>query len=195
MDEGSPELQKMTSGSSYVSSEEGLQAMLQAAHTLCHEYNSRGRGAGQRQQILSRLLGSCNADNDNDSSSHPYIEPPFFCDYGFNIHVGAKFYANFDCVFLDCAEIRIGNNCFLGPGVKIFTAAHPLDAIKRRSVEFALPIEIGDDVWIGGDAIICPGVKIGSRVVIAAGAVVTKDVPNDVLVAGVPATTRRNIKV
>jgi maltose O-acetyltransferase len=187
MDEGSPELPKMTSGASYVSSEEGLQAMLQAAHTLCEEYNSRGRGVGQRQQILSQLLGS--------RGSAPYIEPPFFCDFGFNIHVGAQFYANFDCVFLDCAEIRIGNNCFLGPGVKIYTAAHPLDALKRRSVEFALPIEIGDDVWIRGDAIICPGVKIGLRVVIAAGAAVTKDVLNDVLVAGVPAAIKRNLKL
>jgi maltose O-acetyltransferase len=107
--------------------------------------------------------------------------------------VGTNFYANFGCVLLDCAEIRIGNNCFLAPGVKIYTAAHPLDAVKRRSVEFALPIEIGDDVWIGGDAVICPGVKIGSRVVVAAGAVVTRDVPNDVLVAGVPAAIKRNL--
>lgn len=194
MDEGSPELLKMTSGSDYVSSDERLQAMLQAAHTLCEEYNCRGRSAGQRLAILSRLLGS-HGTSSSSTSAPPYIEPPFFCDYGFHIHVGANFYANSDCVFLDCAEIRIGNNCFLGPGVKIYTAAHPLDAAKRRIVEFALPIEIGDDVWIGGDAIICPGVKIGSRVVIAAGAVVTKDVPNDVLVAGVPAAMKRNLKL
>jgi maltose O-acetyltransferase len=98
-----------------------------------------------------------------------------------------------DRVFLDCAEIRIGNNCFLG--VKIYTAAHPLDALKRRSVGVALPLEIGDNVWIGGDAIICLGVKIGSRVVIAAWAVVTKDVPNDVLVSGLPSAIKRNLKL
>jgi maltose O-acetyltransferase len=191
MDEGLlllSELSKMTSGADYISSDEGLKAMLQAAHAMCEEFNSRNRSVKQRQQILSRLLGSCGPPKQS-----PCIEPPFFCDYGFNIFVGAHFYANFGCVFLDCAEIRIGNHCFLGPGVKLYTAAHPIDAVKRRRVEFAQPIEIGDDVWIGGDAIICPGVKIGSRVVVAAGAVVTKDVPDDVLVTGVPAAVKRHL--
>ena len=107
--------------------------------------------------------------------------------------MGAHFYANFGCVFLDCTEIRIGNHCFLGPGMKLYTAAHPIDTVTRRSIEFASPIEIGDDVWIGGDAIIRPGVKIGSRVVIAAGAVVRKDVPDDVLVAGMPTTAKPHL--
>ena len=115
------------------------------------------------------------------------IMPGFFCDYGVNIHLGANAFANANCVFLDCAEIRIGDNFQAGPGVQLLTPEHPLDAIERRGKETARPIVIGDDVWIGGGAIVLAGVTIGDRSVIGAGSVVTRDVPSDVVVVGNPA--------
>lgn len=115
------------------------------------------------------------------------IMPGFFCDYGVNIHLGANAFANANCVFLDCAEIRIGDNFQAGPGVQLLTPEHPLDAIERRGKETARPIVIGDDVWIGGGGIVLAGVTVGDRSVIGAGSVVTKDVPSDVVVVGNPA--------
>ncbi|UJF33990.1 sugar O-acetyltransferase [Paenibacillus hexagrammi] len=133
-----------------------------------------------RKEILRELFGS--------TGTQYYVEPTFRCDYGYNIHVGENFYANFDCVFLDVCEIRIGDNCFLAPGVHIYTATHPLEAKERISgAEFGKPVTIGNNVWIGGRAVINPGVKIGNNAVIASGAVVTKDVPDHALVGGCPA--------
>lgn len=134
----------------------------------------------QRKALLRELFGSIGNEYD--------VEPPFRCDYGFNIHVGENFYANFDCVFLDVCEIRIGDNCFLGPGVHIYTATHPLEAWERNSgVEFGRPVTIGDNVWIGGRAVINPGIRIGNNAVVASGAIVTKDVPDHAVVGGNPA--------
>lgn len=117
-----------------------------------------------------------------------YIEPPFYCDYGYNIKLGKGVYMNFNCCILDVAEVRIGNHTILGPNVQIYTATHPLEAEARNSGrEFAKPIRIGNNVWIGGNAVICPGVTIGNNVVIGAGSVVTKDFPDDVFIAGNPA--------
>ena len=121
------------------------------------------------------------------------IMPGFFCDYGVNIHLGARAFANANCVFLDCAEIRIGDNFQAGPGVQLLTPEHPLDAVARRGEETARPIVIGDDVWIGGGAIVLAGVTIGDRSVIGAGAVVTRDVPSDVVVVGTPARIVRRL--
>jgi len=116
------------------------------------------------------------------------IEQPFHCDYGFNISVGARFYANVNCVFLDCALIEIGDHVLVGPGVHLYTATHSLDsAERRRGLELAKPIAIGDDAWLGGGAIVLPGVTIGARAVVGAGSVVTRDVPADHRVAGNPA--------
>ncbi|AYG95913.1 sugar O-acetyltransferase [Brevundimonas naejangsanensis] len=116
------------------------------------------------------------------------IMPGFFCDYGDNIHLGARAFVNANSVFLDCAEIRIGDDFQCGPGVQLLTPEHPLDAAQRRfGVESARPIRLGDDVWIGGGAIVLAGVTVGDRVVIGAGAVVTRDVPSDVVIAGNPA--------
>lgn len=115
------------------------------------------------------------------------VMPGFFCDYGVNIHLGRRAFVNANCVFLDCAEIRIGDNFQCGPGVQLLTPEHPLDAVQRRSLETGRPIVIGDDVWIGGGAIVLAGVRIGDRSVVGAGAVVTKDVPSDVVVVGNPA--------
>lgn len=140
----------------------------------------------QRSELLKEMFGS--------TGKNLYIEPAFRCDYGFNIHVGENFYANFDCVFLDVCEIRIGDNCFIAPGVHIYTATHPLNAEERISgVEYGIPVTIGHNVWIGGRAVINPGVKIGNNVVIASGAVVTKDVPDNVVVGGSPAKIIKQI--
>ncbi|MFK7693571.1 maltose acetyltransferase domain-containing protein [Paenibacillus sp. HJGM_3] len=134
----------------------------------------------QRKAFLRELFGS--------TGNHFYVEPAFRCDYGYNIHVGENFYANFDCVFLDVCEIRIGDNCFLAPGVHIYTATHPLEAEDRiTGAEYGKPVTIGHNVWIGGRAVINPGVKIGNNAVIASGAIVTKDVPDNVVVGGNPA--------
>ena len=122
------------------------------------------------------------------------IMPGFFCDYGDNIHLGARAFVNGNSVFLDCAEIRIGDDFQCGPGVQLLTPEHPLNAAERRSgVESARPITIGNDVWIGGGAIVLAGVTIGDRAVIGAGAVVTRDVAADVLVLGNPARPVRKL--
>ena len=122
-----------------------------------------------------------------------YIEPPFLCDYGYNITCGENVYFNVNCVVLDVMEVKLGSNVFCAPGVQIYTATHPLDAELRRSQENAEPVTIGDDCWIGGGAIICPGVTIGNRCVIGAGAVVTKDIPDDSLAVGNPARVIRKL--
>ena len=114
------------------------------------------------------------------------IQPPFFCDYGSNIRLGAHVFFNFSCVVLDVCEVTVGDFTLFGPAVQIYTATHPMNARLRRSRELGKPVEIGADVWVGGGAIILPGVKIGSRTVIGAGSVVTRDVPEDVLAAGSP---------
>jgi len=122
-----------------------------------------------------------------------YIEPPFNCDYGYNINCGDNVYFNVNCVVLDVMSVTIGNNVFCGPAVQIYTATHPLNAIHRRNKENARPVVIGDDCWIGGAAVICPGVTIGARCVIGAGAVVTKNIPDDSLAVGNPARVVRSL--
>lgn len=139
----------------------------------------------KRSNILKELLGSVGDDI--------YIEPSFKCDYGYNIYVGNNFYANFDCVMLDICKITIGDNCFLAPGVHIYTATHPIDPIERLNFEFGKPVKIGNNVWIGGHATINPGVTIGNNVVIASGAVVTKSFPDNVVIGGNPAKVIKNV--
>jgi maltose O-acetyltransferase len=120
------------------------------------------------------------------------IMPGFFCDYGDNIRMGARAFVNANCVFLDCAAIVIGDDFQCGPGAQLLTPEHPLDAVERKAgLESARPIRIGDDVWLGGGAIVLAGVTIGDRAVVGAGAVVTKDVPADVVAAGNPARVIR----
>lgn len=142
----------------------------------------------KRTNILKDLFGS--------TGESINIEPDFHCDYGYNIHVGENFYANFNCVILDICEVTIGDNCMLAPGVQIYTAAHPIDPHERNSgVEFGKPVTIGNNVWIGGRAVIIPGVTIGNNAVIAAGSVVTKNVPANTVVGGNPAKVIREIDV
>lgn len=175
------EKEKMLAGEWYDASDAELTADRQRARQLTRQYNQTTEEEREkRTAILKELFGS--------TGEHIYIEPTFRCDYGSNIHVGNHFYANFDCVILDICEVRIGDFCFMAPGVHIYTAAHPLNPAERNSgAEFGKPVTIGDNVWIGGRAVIVPGVTIGNNVVIAAGAVVTKDVPDGAVVGGNPA--------
>ncbi len=133
----------------------------------------------RRKEIIRDLFAS--------AGKNTWIEPPFFCDYGSNITLGDNVYFNFNCVILDPAPVNIGSNVMFGPHVQIYTATHPVAHLERRAgLEFALAIEIGSDVWMGGGAVVSPGVKIGARSVIGAGSVVTKDIPADVFAAGNP---------
>lgn len=138
----STQLQLMAEGKSYNWMDPYLQKCWNAAHELTNEYNRPERNAKDREVILETLLGSCQAIN---------IVPPFHVDYGFNIHIGRNFFANFNCTILDCAKVTVGDNAKLGPNVQVLAATHPIDAIERRKTECAQPsITIGDDVWIGG---------------------------------------------
>ena len=139
----------------------------------------------ERRRILMELLGA--------GGENALIQPPFFCDYGFNMLLGDNCYFNFNCVVLDVCPVRVGDNTLFGPGVHIYTAAHPLDAAQRLTHEFGKPVEIGADVWIGGGVIVCPGVKIGSRSVIGAGSVVTRDMPSGIIAAGNPCRVIREV--
>jgi maltose O-acetyltransferase len=142
--------------------------------------------AEKRLNLLKELLGS--------TGENVSMEPNIRFDYGYNTHVGENFYANFDCTILDVCEVRFGDNCMLAPGVQIYTATHPLRPAERNSgKEYAKPITIGDNVWIGGRAIINPGVTVGNNVVIASGAVVTKNIPDNVVVGGNPARIIKEI--
>ena len=123
-----------------------------------------------------------------------WLEPPFHCDYGYNIEVGEQFYANFNLTILDVAKVHIGDNCFIAPNVAIYTAGHPIHPEARNSMyEYGIPITIGDNVWLGGNVVILPGVTIGDNAVIGAGSVVTKDIPASVIAAGNPCRVIRPI--
>lgn len=124
-----------------------------------------------------------------------FIRAPFHCDYGYNLHAGEGTFVNFGCICLDLAPIRLGGRCQVGPGVQLLTAHHPLDAAERATgIERGIPIRIGDDCWIGGGAILCPGVTVGDRTVIGAGSVVTRDIPADCVAAGNPARIIRRLR-
>ena len=175
------EREKMVSGQLYLASDPELVQARQRAHQLTQRLNESADQdpPEQRAALMEQLFGR--------TGKAPWIEPNFRCDYGFNIHVGDFFYANFDCVFLDGCSITIGNHVMLGPRVGLFTACHPLDPDVRASgLEYSKPIVIGDHVWIGGGAIVNPGVTIGSRVVIGSGSVVTKDIPDNAIAVGNP---------
>ncbi|HAX73552.1 MAG TPA: acetyltransferase [Firmicutes bacterium] len=183
------EKEKMIAGEMYFSMDEELVKDRYRARQLMAQFNQASfDDANLRVATLKELLGS--------TGENIYMEPSFKCDYGYNIHVGENFFANFDFVCLDVCEVRIGANCMMGPGVHIYTATHPIDPVKRNSgYEYAKPITIGDNCWIGGRAIINPGVTIGHNVVIASGAVITKNVPDNVVVGGNPAKIIKEIPV
>ncbi|WP_324617931.1 maltose O-acetyltransferase [Cohnella cholangitidis] len=183
------EKDKMLAGELYLASDPQLTKDRENARKLTRLFNQTiETDYDKRVELLKQLFGS--------TEENVYIEPTFRCDYGYNIHVGNHFYANFDCVILDVCEVRIGDNCFVAPGVHIYTATHPLNPFERVSgAEFGKPVTIGNNVWIGGRAVINPGVTIGDNVVIASGAVVTKDVPDNVVVGGNPAKVIKNIDI
>jgi maltose O-acetyltransferase len=172
---------KMLAGEPYDPFDPQLVAERSAAREFVAEYNATPPGDWDRRaELLDELFGSVGAD--------PAVEPPFNCDYGYNLHVGDDFFANFGCVFLDVCRIEFGSTCLLGPGVHVYTATHPLDPERRReSVEYAKPVTVGNDVWIGGRTVLNPGVTVGDRSTVASGAVVTEDVPPDAVVRGNPA--------
>lgn len=136
-------------------------------------------------EVVKELLGK---------SEGAFINPPFYCDYGFNIEIGKRFFANYNCTILDVAKVKIGDNCLFGPNVSLFTAGHPVHPDTRNSgYEYGKEINVGDNVWIGGNTVVCPGVNIGNNVVIGAGSVVTKDIPDWSIAAGNPCKVLRKI--
>lgn len=180
------EREKMLAGQLYNPLDADLARGREAARDLCHELNLlRPSNQAAKRGLLERLFGS--------GGGTLWLEPPFQCDYGAHIHFGEKCFVNFNCVFLDVCEIRIGSHVQIGPAVQLLTPLHPLHAEQRRHEEYGQPIAIGDDVWIGGGAILCPGVSVGSRSVIGAGSVVTRSIPEGVLAVGNPCRVLRPI--
>jgi maltose O-acetyltransferase len=179
--------ERMLRGELYVFDSPALEADFARAQDLLERYNAtRHAEAELRERLLRELLGSV--------GEGVVIRTEFRCDYGYNIHIGAGTFVNYDCVMLDVAPIRIGAACQLATRVQLLTPSHPIDPEPRRSGwEAAEPITIGDNVWLGGGAIVCPGVTIGDDTVVGAGAVVTQDLPAGVVAVGVPARVLREI--
>ncbi len=179
------EKEKMLAGEMYNCLDPDLEAERQKTKKLLRLYNLT-ESAPERQTILQQLLGQIGQNS--------IIEPPFYCSYGQNIHLGEHVFLNVLCIILDCNEVRIGDHVMIGPGVQIYTAAHMLEAEARnQGWEIAKPIVIEDNVWLGGGAILVPGVRIGRNAVVGAGAVVTRNVPANTVVAGNPARVIREI--
>ncbi len=180
------ERQKMLAGELYDPLEPELVHARNRARDLCQALNATREGdQEERRRILRDLFGA--------GGDSVWMQPPFFCDYGSNIELGERVFFNFNCVVLDVCPIRIGDFTLFGPAVQIYTPMHPFNAELRRKQEFGKPVTIGSDVWVGGGAIILPGVRIGSRSVIGAGSVVTRDIPEGVFAAGNPCRVIREI--
>jgi maltose O-acetyltransferase len=180
------ELEKMLTGELYDPLDPELVRARERARDLCHALNvTREADVVERRRILQELFGG--------GGKSVCVQPPFYCDYGRNIYMGERVYFNYNCVVLDVAEVRIGDFALFGPSVQIYTATHPLNAALRRQQEYAKPITIGSDVWVGGAAVICPGVTIGDGSVIGAGSVVTRDIPPGVVAVGNPCRVIREL--
>lgn len=177
----------MLAGELYNATDPELSEERLTARLLLGELNSsRDDEEDKRNSILKKLIP--------DAGAGFWLQPPFYCDYGYNISTGEKVFFNFNCVVLDVMPVKIGNRTLIGPNVQIYTATHPMDFRERAAgLEFAKPVTIGENVWIGGSAVVCPGVTIGDRSVIGAGSVVTKDIPPDVFAAGNPCRVIRNL--
>ena len=177
----------MLAGEYYDPMDPTLVAERERTRERVRRYNQTAPTARERRrELLSELLGSV--------GERAVVEPPFRCDYGEHVSVGDDFFANFGCVFLDVCQISVGDRCLVGPGVHVYAATHPLDAETRAAgKELGSPVSVGDDVWIGGRAVLNPGVTVGDRAVVGSGAVVTRDVPDDVVVQGNPATVVREL--
>lgn len=177
----------MLAGRLYSANDPELQAARQRARNLVFQFNQL---APDQRDLQSGLL----QELFDVPSGDAYVEAPLRVDYGKNTHLGHNFYANYDCIILDIAPVTIGDNVLFGPRVSVLTAGHPIDKdVRNAELEFGKPITIGNNVWAGGSVTICPGVTIGDNVIIGAGAVVTRDVPANMVVAGVPACPLRQI--
>ena len=178
-------IERRDAGLPYISDDEVLEQQ-KRARRLTQELNTADRSDFDKiGAIVKELLGK---------SDGAFLNPPFYCDYGFNIEVGKNFYANYNCTILDVGKVTIGDNCQLAPNVAIYTAGHPVHPDSRNSAyEYGIPVSIGDNCWIGGNSVICPGVKIGNNVIIGAGSVVTKDIPDWAIAAGNPCKVIRMI--
>jgi len=182
----SAERQKMLAGEMYDPLDPELVAERARARDLCQELNATRESEDvERRRILHELFG--------EGGDSVWMQPPFYCDYGANIELGERVFFNFNCIVLDVCPVRIGDFTLFGPAVQIYTPVHPFNAELRRREEYGKSIDIGSDVWVGGGAIILAGVRIGSRAVIGAGSVVTRDVPEAVFAAGNPCRVIRAI--
>lgn len=186
-DDRKTEKQKMLSGELYLGFDLELTAEREQAFRLLHDYNQTTMDQRDRQtQLLQELFAQV--------GESVQIVPPFHCDYGSNIYVGDRFYMNYGCVILDCNTVHIGNDVLCAPYVQIYTAYHPTDpTVRLTGRELAAPVRIGNNVWIGGGVIICPGVTIGDNTTIGAGSVVTKDIPANVVAVGNPCRVLRHL--
>ncbi len=182
------EKEKMLAGELYDANyNEELQKEREKAKDLCYEYNQiKPSKQEEKRKIIRQLLGS--------TKQNFLIEQPFMCDYGYNIEIGENFYANHNLIILDGNKVTFGDNVFIAPNCAFYTAGHPLDAEQRnKGLEYAKPIKIGNNVWIGGNVVVLPGVKIGDNCVIGAGSVVTKDIPDNSVAVGNPCKVIRKL--
>ena len=187
-DKQQQELEKMMSGDLYdATNNTTLLDLLTQTQEMCHDYNLlRPSQTAERQALMRRILGK--------TGQRFKILSPFWCDYGFNIEVGENFFANFNLVILDEARVTFGDNVFIAPNCAFYTAGHPLDVAQRNAgLEYSLPIRVGNNVWIGGNVCVMPGVTIGDNTVIGAGSVVVHDIPAGVLAAGNPCRPIRRL--
>ena len=183
------EREKMLAGELYDPRDPELVRLRTCARDLCRALAASAdddSAGSERRPILRSLLGS--------GGETAWMQPPFHCDYGANIHLGERVFFNFGCVVLDVCRVTIGSFTLFGPAVQLYTATHPMNAALRRTHELGKPITIGSDVWVGGGAIVCPGVTIGSRAVIGAGSVVTRDIPEGMLAVGNPCRIVRAVE-
>ena len=179
----------MIGGEPHQSEDPELEARRQQCREILSQYNRQMHGGNspEMRRLKAQLFGIEERDD-------IILQPPFYCDYGVNIHPGKSFGANFNCVILDCAEVFFGDNVMLGPAVQIYTVYHPTDPVNRaKYTEIAKTVRIGSDVWIGGGAIILPGVTIGDNTIIGAGSVVTKDIPANSIAVGNPCKVIRQL--
>ena len=180
------EREKMLAGELYDALDPELVARRARARDLCQSLNAtREEETDERRALLLKLFST--------GGDSVWMQPPFYCDYGENIHLGQRVFFNFNCVVLDVCTVTIGDFTMFGPAVQIYTPLHPMNAAARRREEYGKPVVIGSDVWVGGGALILPGVSIGARTVIGAGSVVTRDIPADVFAAGNPCRVIRQI--
>ena len=183
------EREKMLAGELYLATDPELSQLHAKAMALMHKFNtSHPQDIAEQKKTIRQLFGSI--------GQNFTVNPPFYCDYGCHISAGENLYVNYDCTILDCASVHIGNNVLIATKVQIYAAYHPIDPpVRLTGKELAAPVHIGDNVWIGGGAIICPGVSIGENTTIGAGSVVTKSIPSNVVAVGNPCRVIKSVRM